>query len=236
MQRELYLHGELAQFGDKWTVDASTASDALRLIDCQKIGFKKFLIEAAEAGLELAMIIDDEKVEHPEELLLENRKGNMHLALMPSGSKRGWGRIILGAILIALTIFWAGGGSWSWAALKDLTLGQTMLASLGVNLMMVGLTELLAKTPKHEKEGQHGVFNGPESTLIQGTPVPIVYGQVLVGGKPISVNFRASGGTGASVGGGAVWTDHMGWFGTYQDLLDWFNDLDEVKYLPHMAE
>ena len=72
MQRELYLHGELAQFGDKWTVDASTASDALRLIDCQKIGFKKFLIEAAEAGLELAMIIDDEKVEHPEELLLEN--------------------------------------------------------------------------------------------------------------------------------------------------------------------
>ena len=188
MQRDVYLHGELAKFGNHWNINAPMIADAIKLIDCQTQGFKKYLIEAAEAGLELAMTVDNKRIEDPTELTLDNLKGDMHIALMPSGSKRGWGKIILGAILFAVAI-WASGG---WAAAADMSIGYSMLAMVGVNLMMAGVTELMMKAPKHNKDEEMALFNGPENTLVQGTPVPIAYGELLIGGKPISVNFKPS--------------------------------------------
>ena len=230
MQRNVYLHGQLAKFGKEWDINAPLMSDIIKLIDCQTQGFRKFLIEAAEAGLELSMVVNDEIIEAPEELLLENRKGDVHLALMPSGSKRGWGRLILGAIIIAVS-FWFGvpGDTMSarWAAMKaggevgTLTL---LGMSIGINIAMAGLAELMTKPPSHEKDPEAGLFNGPDSTVVQGTPVPICYGKLLIGGKPISVNFKASGVTGTTGGGGMSYSGI--WEDIYSNNLDWLNDFD----------
>tara|TARA_Y100000401_G_scaffold97472_1_gene84806 strand:+ start:383 stop:1111 length:729 start_codon:yes stop_codon:yes gene_type:complete len=231
MQRNVYLHGQLANFGKEWSIEAPVMADVIKLIDCQAEGFRKFLIEAAEAGLELSMVVDNETIEYPEEMLLENRKGNVHLALMPSGSKRGWGRLILGAIIIAAS-FWFGvpGADFSakWAAMKagaDISTFALLGMSIGINIAMMGLTELMAKAPSHEKDPEAGLFNGPDSTVIQGTPVPLAYGQLLLGGKPISVNFKASGGyTGTGSGGGSTYTGL--WDDIYAANRDWLNDID----------
>ncbi len=228
MQRDVYLHGELAKFGNHWTINAPMIADAIKLIDCQTVGFKKYLIEAAEAGLEIAMTVDNKRIEEPAELILDNLKGEMHIALMPSGSKRGWGRLILGAILLTVAFMYGTPASATTLKAKlaaDMTLGYTMLAALGVNLMMVGLTELLMKAPKHDKEGEAGLFNGPENTLVQGTPVPVCYGELLVGGKPISVNFKPSGGTG-HVGGGGGLSGLVAAVSPDYTLYNWVKDLD----------
>ena len=232
MQRNVYLHGQLANFGKEWSVDAPLMADVIKLIDCQTQGFRKFLVEAAEAGLELSMVVDEETIEEPEELLLENKKGDVHLALMPSGSKRGWGRVILGAILIAVSI-WYGvppGEAGRWAAMMEggaMSTWGMIGMSIGINIAMMGLSELMAKAPSHEQGPEAGLFNGPDATVVQGTPVPICYGKLLIGGKPISVNFKASGITGTTGGGGSTYT---GIFDSiYSDNRDWLNDLNEIN-------
>ena len=98
-----------------------------------------------------------------------------------------------------------------------------MAMSFGLSLAMMGITELTTKAPKHDKDGEGGVFNGPESTIIQGTPVPILYGELLVGGKPISVNFKAGGMSTGGIGGG-TWNNSMANFKNGDQ--DWWNDID----------
>ena len=152
MQRDVYLHGELAKFGNHWSISAPKIADAIRLIDCQTQGFKKYLIEAAEAGLELAMTVDNKKIEDPLEFGLDNINGDMHIALMPSGSKRGWGKVIIGAILVALAYYYGGpaaGAEMSWKV--------SMVMSFGINLMLAGVTELTTKAPKHNKDEESQV-------------------------------------------------------------------------------
>ena len=63
--------------------------------------------------------------------------------------------------------------------------------------------------------------------MVQGTPVPICYGKLLIGGKPISVNFKASGITGTTGGGGSTYTGIFD--DIYSDNRDWLNDLNEIN-------
>ena len=224
MQRDVYLHGELAKFGGHWNMNAPMIADAIKLIDCQTQGFKKYLVEAAEAGLELAMTVDNKRIEEPAELALDNLKGDIHIALMPAGSKRGWGKVIIGAIITFLAYYyggpWVGGEMGTWA---------TMFMAIGVNLMLAGVTELTMKAPKHNKDEGLALFNGPENTLVQGTPVPIAYGELLVGGKPISVNFKPSGGTGHEGAGGGL-SGLVAAISPDNTLANWLKDIDPIDY------
>jgi predicted phage tail protein len=226
MQRDVYLHGELAKFGSHWNMNAPKIADAIKLIDCQTQGFKKYLIEAAEAGLELAMTVNNKKIEDPLEFGLDNINGDMHLVLMPSGSKRGWGKVIIGAILVALAYFYGGP-----AVGAEMGTLATMAMSMGINLMLAGVTELTTKAPKHNKDEEKGLFNGPESTLVQGTPVPIAYGKLLVGGKPISVNFKPSGGIGSTVASGGGMSGLVGALTMDSAFVTWIEELE-----PWMAD
>ena len=232
MSRNVYLHGELGEkFGAHWKMSAPTIADAVRLIECQTKGFKKYLIDSVDAGLEAAIVIKDREIEEVLELDLK-MEGDMHIALMPSGSRKGWAKLILAAIIIWVTWGAASGAVAGWAGsttagVTTLTMKGMMAVSFGLSLAMMGITELTTKAPKHEQDGTGGVFNGPESTIVQGTPVPILYGELLVGGKPISVNFKASGGSGmAGHTSGSVWNNFMG--DLISDNRDWFNDLDQI--------
>jgi predicted phage tail protein len=212
-------------------MSAPTIADAIRLIECQTKGFKKYLIDSVDAGLEAAIVVKDREIEEPLEVSLQ-MEGDMHIALMPSGSKKGWAKLILAIIIIVVT--WGSAtsgvaGAWAGSTtggVTSLSMGGMMAMSFGLSLAMMGITELTTKTPRHDKDGEGGVFNGPESTIVQGTPVPILYGELLIGGKPISVNFKASGASSLMGGahGGGVWTNIMG--DLIADNRDWFNDLD----------
>lgn len=105
MNRKIHLLGELAQFGDIWQMQAKSISDVIQLIECQEVGFRKFLIYAAEAGLDLAIVGKDFRVEEPDELLFENLgPEEVYISLVPAGSKKGWGKILLAAVLITVGV------------------------------------------------------------------------------------------------------------------------------------
>ena len=63
--------------------------------------------------------------------------------------------------------------------------------TVGVNLALAGVSQLLAPGPETEDQQEEGyLFNGPVNNIAQGLPVPVCYGELMVGGSPISVSFK----------------------------------------------
>jgi len=193
MDRKVHLLGELSKFGSIWEVSASSIGDVIQLIDCQTPGFRKFLIDASESGLDLAIIGKDFRVEEPDELLFRNLgPEEVYVSLVPAGSKKGWGKILLAAVLITVGFLIAPAAGPG--ASKFLAGSSKFLISAGISIGLQGITQLLAKTPNADDPNEkESLFDGPISTLKQGQPVPILYGKLLIGGAPIHVNISAEG-------------------------------------------
>ena len=60
------------------------------------------------------------------------------------------------------------------------------MVGLGTQLTIGGVGALLTPTPKDVEETNNYSFNGPVNTIRQGVPVPICYGQLMVGSSVIS--------------------------------------------------
>lgn len=197
MNRKIHLLGNLSQFGEVWEMEAKSMGDVIQLIDCQEQGFRKFLIDAAESGLDMAIVGKDFRVEEPDELLFQNLgPEEVYISLVPAGSKKGWGKILLAAVLITVGIF-TGGATAGFFATKFGAAVSTGLISAGISIGLAGITQLLAKTPDaDDQKTKEGLFDGPTSTLKQGQPVPVLYGELLIGGAPIHVDLTATQSTG----------------------------------------
>lgn len=204
MNRKVHLLGNLSQFGEVWDMEAKSIADVVQLIDCQEQGFRKFLIDAAESGLDMAIVGKDFRVEEPDELLFENLgPEEVYISLVPAGSKKGWGKILLAIVLITAGIL-SGGTAVPALPFEGVAAGgifgsattaiSNILISVGISIALQGITQLLAKTPDaDDPQTQKGLFDGPSSTLKQGQPVPVLYGELLIGGAPIHVDLTTSG-------------------------------------------
>jgi predicted phage tail protein len=110
------------------------------------------------------------------------------------------GRIIAGVALVAVGLFVPGIGA----------LGVQLLVGVGAALALGGVAQLLTPVPRvgalstgssagsgNAKTGSNSEtdprtsfnFSGIQNTSYQGTPVPIVYGEVLVGSVVISAGI-----------------------------------------------
>jgi predicted phage tail protein len=202
--KRIHLLGNLGEkFGPLWRANCSTVSEALRLIECQCPDFKKYLIDVVEQGTNFAVRTGEELLETGEELFMNVTEDDVYITEVPVGSG-GWGKIIVGAILIigAIAITLAtGGGAAAGLGAAFAQVGATygvfaqvgiiMLASIGLNLIMAGVNELLMPKPDKGKQGG-AFFSGPINTIKQGQPVPLLYGELIVGGAPISVAYTKS--------------------------------------------
>ena len=117
----------------------------------------------------------------------------IRIAPMPAGAKRGGlFQAILGAAMIAasfipgLNVAMWSGTTVTWSA---------GLASMGAAMALSGVAQLL--TPQQRllsvKDGpDNGAsynFNGPVNTTAQGNPVPVIYGEMIVGSATISAGI-----------------------------------------------
>ena len=205
MIRKVHLLGNLGEkFGSVWNVHCTTVSECLRLIECQTDGFKKYLVDIANQGTNFAVRTGEELIGTGEELYMNVNAEDVYITEVPAGAG-GWGKIIVGALFIVAAIFapWALGLTSTVTTAVGTSVSVTMglsfagqvaamtLASIGLNLIMAGVNELLA--PKPEKGKSAGAFfSGPVNTIKQGQPVPLLYGELIVGGAPISVSFTKS--------------------------------------------
>ena len=97
------------------------------------------------------------------------------------------GRIIIGVALVAFSLLLPGVGAVIGGAL------MTKIGLIGGALILTGIAELLTPTPTiSQDEGdprKSFSFSGIQNTNRAGVPVPVVYGETLVGSVVISAGI-----------------------------------------------
>lgn len=185
----VYLEGNLAKFGSKWETSCNTIGEILRLIECQTPGFRKHLIDAHEAGIEYQIKRGEELLDE-DELLLNLNDDDIVITELPAGADGV--KKIFAAIVLVVLAFTTGG----------LTLGAGFSASIGFNvgtalllagtsLAMMGISEMMMPDPSVDgiENNRNYLFSGPSNAVTQGQAVPLAYGELIVGGAPISLSY-----------------------------------------------
>ena len=198
MNRTLILQGSAGEaLGEKWSVNAPTVGDAFSIVHANNPkefidyfgkdnGQGEFIVKVAGEALE------------ENELLMHNLKGeDIIVTPVPKGSKLNPIEKILLAVVIILVAIYVPQALPSFEAVAGSTyaaqgmLGYFQMAAImtGLNLAMMGITEMMTKEPSKDADEQGAMFSGPVNTIKQGQPVPLAYGKVMVGGTPINMGF-----------------------------------------------
>ena len=192
----VYLNGEIAKFGEKWQTSCNSVADIIKLIDCQTPGFRKHLINAAESGIDYQIMRGEEFLEE-KELFMSLGKEDIIITELPAGAGKA-GKVIAGIILVVTAVVLAlpsGGGSLTLAkigaALGEAGFFIQSMALVGVSLVSTGISEMMMPGPEVDgtEQNKNFLFQGPVNTMTQGMPVPLAYGEMIVGGAPIAVSF-----------------------------------------------
>jgi predicted phage tail protein len=206
----VHLVGGISKFGEKWETSCRTIPDIFKLIDCQTPGFRQYMIDAADKGIEFQIARGEDFIDE-NELLLSLGKEDIFITEVPAGQKGGSGKILAAVAIVALvaaTGGFGGAGIFGGGGIQTVagsTIGQagtsvqvaTGLGTLGqvavgvaINLALSGISQLMAPGPETDgSENESYLFNGPVNTVQQGVPVPVAYGELIVGGATISTSF-----------------------------------------------
>lgn len=195
----VYLNGGIEKFGKRWEVQCRTLPDIFKLIGCQTPGFREYILEAAEKGVDFQIQRGKEFVDE-DNFLLSLKEEDIVITEMPAGSKGGTGKVLAAiAIVAAIVMFpqvFAGTvtktlGTQTVTVYSGLNAAGMVAASLAVNLALSGVTELLSPGPETDgaETNEAYLFDGPVNNVKQGLPVPVAYGELIVGGAVISSSF-----------------------------------------------
>lgn len=212
MKRKIYLEGELAEkYGKVLVGDVNSFRDAFRLLDANYPDFKNYLVECHTKGVGFILDVGDKNIEKDEDIILPVAEGDMVITAVPAGAKSGIGKIIAAIAIIVATVFIVttfGPGAGMNFAQAFMALGTTAQVatlaamSLGMSLAMAGIQQLMAPDPSVDSGApQAYLFNGSESNIVEGDPVPVLYGQLQVPGRPISVAVTSNSNTYSSAWG-----------------------------------
>jgi len=195
MLRKVKLYGELAKFvGHKeFEVEVDTVGKAVSFLIHNFSGIESYMSPNYYQVKVGKYDIDKNEIDYP------IGKEDIHFIPVISGAGRGFGKVLLGAVLIGIAIaapgagFALGKGGFGFiatgAAPSALMAG---IGNLGVALVLTGVSEMLTPLPKpsdfnSEEDPQLSFnFSGVQNTSRAGTPVPIVYGEIFTGSVVIS--------------------------------------------------
>lgn len=185
MKRNVYLVGEMAEkFGEKFSVDSSSYPEILKCINANREGFLDYLAECHENNIAFTFHVENDPVQSQDEIFMPLEQGDITITPVPAGAKSA-GSKILAAVLIAATVFFAPGTAFIKAG--ALTKVGTAALAVSVNLALAGVQQLLMPDPATDEDSpQSYLFNGSEQNVIEGDPVPVLYGELRVPGTPIS--------------------------------------------------
>lgn len=175
--KTIMLHGALKQFGEQFRLDVSSCAEATHAIASQIPAFKLFMLQAEQNGMRFAVFADEINEQgNVSERDIDNMTGASVIHIVPrvmgaGGDAFGWLQVIGGAVLVGAGLFTA----------------NPYLVSAGVGLMIGGAASLLMPTPEIGEQDEDGNranygFGGAVTTVAQGNPVPILYGERYVGG------------------------------------------------------
>jgi len=182
MKRKVYLEGEIGEkFGREFTMDVDSFADAVKCLDCNFPGFREYMIKSEDKGIGFLLEVEDTPLTDEKEICLSfKEKGDFTISAVPTGSRKSSvGKIILGAILMYISYTTGIGADGTWLA--------NFGFALGTNLVLTGIQEVLAPDPSVDNDQDESyLFQGAAQALIEGDPVPVLYGELRVPGRPIS--------------------------------------------------
>lgn len=170
MLRRIRLYGKLRRFLGLREIEADVASaaEAVRFL---LANWPKLEPELAQGHYRVS--IGDYDLSEDE---LHDPAGQQEIRIVPVVIGSGAvGRIIAGVALIALSFV--------------VPFAGPILLSLGASLVLGGVAQLLTPVPKNADNNdprKSYSFSGIQNTSRQGVPVPIVYGETMVGSVVVS--------------------------------------------------
>ena len=181
MLKTIKLYGILAKkFGKEFKLNVENTREAMRALSVKVPGFEHFMLHAHEQGLEFAVFQDKQNISESE---IDMSTSAKVIKVVPKvKGSGGVVQTIIGAVLIVVgvlvTIGTLGGGA---------PLGAALIGA-GIGMMVGGVAMMLMpKVDNTQDENQDGNrankgFGGAVTTVAQGNPVPVLYGQREVGG------------------------------------------------------
>lgn len=181
MKRKIHLQGELKDlYVDSIIADVSSVHEAIKLLEANFPSIRKYFLDCHEKGVGFEIIDGSKILEQETDLIVDLNSTDLYLTPVISGSS-GVGKVFTAILLVALAFTPLGQ-----VALLGTTLG-TILVGTAINLALTGIAELLAPDPSVDKSApQAYLFSGSEQNIVEGDPVPVLYGQLEIPGRPIS--------------------------------------------------
>ena len=193
MLRKLKLYGELAEFvGHKeFEIQVDSLAKSVSFLVNNFPQVEKYMNPQYYQVKVGNYAVDQEEIHHP------IGQEDIHIVPVIAGAGRGGlGKILLGAALIAGAFFVpaALGGAATFSLKAGLGGGfiAKSMVYLGASIALMGVSEMLFPLPKpkefkSEQDPQLSFsFSGTQNTSRAGTPVPLVYGEIVTGSVVIS--------------------------------------------------
>ena len=192
MLRKLKLYGQLAEFiGHKeFEIKVNSVSQAVSFLIHNFPEVERFMSPKYYQVKVGNYDIDESELAYPV------GQEDIHFIPAISGAGRGFGKILLGAALIAGAFLIPGlpGGAATFSMKAGLGGGflAKSMVYVGASLVLSGVSDLLFPLPEPQKFSSEEdpqlsfSFSGVQNTSRAGTPVPIVYGEIITGSVVIS--------------------------------------------------
>ncbi|HFG4486330.1 tail assembly protein [Acinetobacter baumannii] len=210
MLKTIKLHGVLGQkFGREFKLDVANTREAMRALSVQIDGFEKFMLRAHEQGLQFAVFLKSKNSSNKrgkkktsiydhetkrlitgdnigeEQLDMNTQAEVIHIVPRVVGAGgNGALQTIIGAVMVVVGV-----------VMLYIPGAQAFAPSViaaGVGMMVGGIAMMLMpKIDNTQDQNQDGNkankgFGGAVTTVAQGNPVPVLYGQREVGGFIVS--------------------------------------------------
>ena len=145
-------------------------------------GFERHMTESAARGMRYAVFVGKQNIGEGD---LDKPTGRAVIRIVPvlAGSKRaGLLQTIVGVVLIVASFFVAPGSQAAFFAAGVASTAGGVMQMLSPQAKGLGTQDGPNNRPSYS-------FNGPVNTSVQGNPVPLLYGRMIVGSAVISAGI-----------------------------------------------
>ena len=188
MLRKVKLYGQLAEFiGHKeYEVKVNSVSQAVSFLVHNFPKVERFMSPKYYQVKVGNYDIDESELAYPV------GQEDIHFIPAISGSGGNFGKVLLGAALIGASFLSFGTSAGLGVGFAKAGFIQKGLFGIGTALTLSGVSDLLFPLPEPQKFSSEEDpqlsfnFSGVQNTSRAGTPVPIVYGEIITGSVVIS--------------------------------------------------
>ena len=183
--KTIILHGILAKkFGKSFRLSVGSTKEAMRALCVQLAGFEAFMMNAHRQGLRFAVFHDKHNVGENELDMSHTAKIIRVVPVVEGSKKEGVLETVIGAVLVVAGVVVTGMG---------FAPAGAALIGAGIGLMVGGISQMLMPKVDAQDNNQDGNkankgFGGAITTIAQGNPVPILYGEREIGGFILSAS------------------------------------------------